>query len=211
MSDRDGLSGARSSLLLAGLNAAIDGVEIGPSVGSCGTAAHLGHAIFVTDIERDALLANSRELALRHELRACWSAPFHSKDGTVLGTLALYYRERRGPTEHDRATVKFVGNTAAVIVENARLHSRLKDLNDSARLAADAGGPGFFTWEIATDQVRWHNERPYAIFGHLPLRGAGDCAQAARLSLACAVQGSCDGLRNLPCCRPRALPAAPCA
>lgn len=150
---------------------AIDGAEIGPCAGSCGTAAYFGHAIVVPDIERDPLWADYRELALAHGLRACWSTPFVAKDRSVLGTLALYYREARSPSEDDRAIVKLVGSTAAVIIENARLHARLKDLNHRARLAADAGNLGFFTWEIESDTVSWQNDRPYGIFGISPADG----------------------------------------
>jgi PAS domain-containing protein len=165
--DEDGkhLRHGAAPSLPAAYNGAIDGIAIGPCVGSCGTAAHFGHAIVVTDIARDDLWKDFRELALGYGLRACWSTPFHSKDGTVLGTLALYYREPRGPSELDRETVRVVGSTAAIIVENARLHAQLKDLNHRARLAADAGGIGFFTWEIESDTVTWQNERPYEIFG----------------------------------------------
>ena len=152
-------------------NAAIDGIEVGPRVGSCGTAAHFGHAIVVTDIERDPLWADFRELALSHGLRACWSTPFLAKDRKVLGTLALYYREPRGPSENDREIVTLLGHTAGLIVENTRLHERLKDLNYRARLAADAGGLGFFSWEVGTDSVSWHNDRPYEIFGIPPAEG----------------------------------------
>jgi PAS domain S-box-containing protein len=151
--------------LPAEYNQAIDGIAIGPAVGSCGTAAHFGHSIFVTDIARDPLWANFRDLALGHGLRACWSTPFLSKDGRVLGTFALYYREPRGPSENDRDTVKLIGHTAGLIVENTRLYAELRDLNKRARLAADAGGLGFFTWEIASDAVTWQNDRPYEIFG----------------------------------------------
>jgi GAF domain-containing protein len=113
-------------------NEAIDGLEIGPNVGSCGTAAHFGHAIVVTDIERNPLWADYRGLALQHGLRACWSTPFLAKDGSVLGTLALYYREPRGPTESDRNTVKMIGNAAAIVLENARLQSQLRQLRESS-------------------------------------------------------------------------------
>jgi PAS domain-containing protein len=152
-------------------NAAIDGIEIGPYVGSCGTAAHFGHAIVVTDIARDPLWNDFRDLALAHGLRACWSTPFHSADGRVLGTLALYYREPRGPSELDRETVKLIGSTAAIVVDNALMHAQLKDLNHRARLAADAAGLGFFTWEIDSDTVSWQNDRPYEIFGISPSDG----------------------------------------
>jgi PAS domain-containing protein len=152
-------------------NEAIDGIEIGPGVGSCGTAAHFGHAIVVTDIERDPLWADFKDLALAHGLRACWSTPFLSREGKVLGTLALYYREARGPSEKDRETVKLIAATTGLVVDNARLHEQLEDLNHRARLAADAGGLGFFTWEIGSDAVTWQNERPYEIFGISPSEG----------------------------------------
>src|ERR1035437_6911341 len=54
---------------------AINGIVIGPSEGSCGTAAHRGKQVIVSDIASDPLWANYRELALANSLRACWSTP----------------------------------------------------------------------------------------------------------------------------------------
>ncbi|HSG22559.1 MAG TPA: PAS domain-containing protein, partial [Azonexus sp.] len=71
--------------------AAIDGVEIGPSVGSCGTAAYLGEAVFVADIASNPLWADYADLALRNGLAACWSSPILSSLGKVLGTFAVYW------------------------------------------------------------------------------------------------------------------------
>src|SRR3954471_5877303 len=47
---------------------AIDGGEIGPCAGSCGTAAYLGEPVYVTDIESDPLWADYRHVALSHGL-----------------------------------------------------------------------------------------------------------------------------------------------
>jgi GAF domain-containing protein len=165
--DEDGkhLRHGAAPSLPAAYNAVIDGVEIGPDVGSCGTAAFVGHAIFVTDIGRDPLWTNFRTLALQHGLRACWSTPFFSKDASVLGTLAVYYREPRGPSEREREIIRHIGGTAGLVVENARLSSRIRDLSDGAQLLAAVGGLGFFVWDVETDNVRWENERPYEIFG----------------------------------------------
>ena len=146
-------------------NAAVDGLAIGPASGSCGTAAYFGHAIVATDIQRDPLWAQFRQLAQEHGLRACWSTPFLSPDGTVLGTMALYYRVPRGPTERDREIVKVLGATVALVLANARLQATLRDQAERAQLAARAGGLGFFTWDIAADTVTWQNDRPYEIFG----------------------------------------------
>src|SRR5690606_30203855 len=51
---------------------AIDGLRIGPSVGSCGTAAFLGKRVIVDDIATDPLWADFQDIALGHNLRACW-------------------------------------------------------------------------------------------------------------------------------------------
>ncbi len=68
---------------------AIDGAVIGPSVGSCGTAAYRGEPVIVSDIATDPLWVDYRDLALSHGLRACWSTPILASDGRVLGTFAI--------------------------------------------------------------------------------------------------------------------------
>src|SRR5580704_16248248 len=47
----------------------IDGVSIGPGVGSCGTAAHSGKPVVVSDIANDRLWKDFHQLALPHGLK----------------------------------------------------------------------------------------------------------------------------------------------
>src|SRR5271170_2829662 len=49
---------------------ATDGLAIGPSAGSCGTAAYRREAVFVPDIHSDPLWANFRAFAIPAGLRA---------------------------------------------------------------------------------------------------------------------------------------------
>ncbi len=77
----------------------IDGIEIGPKVGSCGTAAWRREPVFVKDVLADPLWENYRELALRFGFRSCWSTPIMGADGLVLGTFGLYSDAPREPTE----------------------------------------------------------------------------------------------------------------
>src|SRR5262245_39504312 len=49
-------------------NAAVDGIRIGPSVGSCGTAAYGRRPVVVSDIATDPLWADYRDIALAHGL-----------------------------------------------------------------------------------------------------------------------------------------------
>ena len=77
---------------------AIEGLAIGPNVGSCGTAAFRGEPVYVSDIASDPLWHDFRDLALRHGLRACWSTPIKRSDQRMLGTFAVYYTTPRLPT-----------------------------------------------------------------------------------------------------------------
>src|SRR4029077_19633567 len=69
--------------LPAAYTKAIDGAFIGPSVGSCGTAAYRAEQVIVSDIATNPLWADFRDLALTHQLRACWSTPIFSSEGKV--------------------------------------------------------------------------------------------------------------------------------
>ena len=80
---------------------ALDGLAIGPSVRSCGTAAYRREPVYVSDIASDPLWASCAELALSHGLRACWSSPILSRSGEVLGTFGMYYRQPRRPNPRD--------------------------------------------------------------------------------------------------------------
>ena len=101
-------------------NAAIDGIEIGPEVGSCGTAAFHDRTVSVFDIANNPLWANFKELALQHGLRACWSTPIHGTSGKVLGTFANYYKVVRDPSPVDRELTEMITRTAAMAIEQDR-------------------------------------------------------------------------------------------
>ena len=104
---------------------AIDGAEIGPCVGSCGTAAFRGRPVFVSDIERDPLWGDFKGLALAHDLRACWSTPILTAGPKVLGTFAMYHREPREATVRDLVLVDLVTHTAAMVIDRKRAQEEL--------------------------------------------------------------------------------------
>jgi diguanylate cyclase (GGDEF)-like protein len=101
--------------------AAIDGAPIGPAAGSCGTAAHRGEEVIVTDIASDPLWRDYSRLALAHGLLACWSRPILARDGRVLGTFALYYREIRGPSPCHRAAIERCVQLCSIAMEHDQL------------------------------------------------------------------------------------------
>src|SRR5882672_1200620 len=106
--------------------AAVDGVEIGPCVGSCGTAAYRKEQVIVSDIATDPLWANYRELALAYGLRSGWSTPILSSDGSVLGIFGIYGREPRSPTPQHQHTIKQITHMASIAIERKQAAESLR-------------------------------------------------------------------------------------
>ncbi len=105
---------------------AIEGVTIGPAVGSCGTAAYLQQRVIVEDVATHPAWARYRHLALPHGLRACWSSPIFSPARAVLGTFAMYYREPRGPTPQEVVWVDAATHLAALAIGRERADQALR-------------------------------------------------------------------------------------
>jgi PAS domain S-box-containing protein len=125
-------------------NAAIEGVAIGPNVGSCGTAAFLDQRVIVDDIQTDPLWVDFKDLAAAAGLRACWSQPIHGTRGEVLGTFGIYHREVRAPGAEDIAFIESAAELAAIAIvrqgeqdalarSEARALQALQVENDTAR------------------------------------------------------------------------------
>lgn len=107
---------------------ALDGVPIGPTCGSCGTAAYRGEPVMVEDIATDPLWAEFRHLALPHGLCACWSSPIKSSSGRVLGSFAFYYRRPRGPSRFHKRLVSVSVHLCALALEREESRSRIRQL-----------------------------------------------------------------------------------
>lgn len=135
----------------------VDGVAIGPKSGSCGTAAFLATPTIVVDIENDERWDQFFHLALPHGLRACWSVPLLSTNGCVLGTMALYSRERRGPSEWEFESVALLANTASLIIERYRETQERNRAELRLRSLVNA-----------TNAIVWTTSREVKVFTPLP-------------------------------------------
>jgi two-component system, cell cycle sensor histidine kinase and response regulator CckA len=162
--DQDGVtmrSSAAPSLPQAYCRA-IDGVKAGPCAGSCGTAIYRKQAVVVSDIGSDPLWVDCRDLALSHQLRACWSTPIASQDGNVLGTFAIYYREPRTPDAQHLQLIAHATHLAALAIERDRDQTQLRVAENRYRTLVErlpaityvaelgAGGP----WHYVSPQIQ---------------------------------------------------------
>jgi diguanylate cyclase (GGDEF)-like protein/PAS domain S-box-containing protein len=136
---------------------ALEGVPIGPEVGSCGSAAYFGKPQLATDLDTDPRWQPFKTRPLEVGLRACWSTPIMAKDGRVIGTFAFYFRECRAPSRWHQRIVDACVDLSALAIERkearaqiARLayydmltglpnRARLRDLISEATEACAAG------------------------------------------------------------------------
>ncbi|SMF47743.1 PAS domain S-box-containing protein/diguanylate cyclase (GGDEF) domain-containing protein [Xaviernesmea oryzae] len=106
----------------------IDGIRIGPEVGSCGTAAWRRSPVFVKDVLADPLWQDYRELAIRFGFRSCWSTPILAPDGRVLGTFGLYSDSPREPTDLELELTAMATDIAGIAIERARNEERIRHM-----------------------------------------------------------------------------------
>ena len=105
--------------------AALDGVAIGPAVGSCGTAMFRKRLVVVDDIQSDPLWAPYTGLVAPYGLRACWSTPIFLERQQVLGSFAMYYREPRAPGRDDLRLIGVATHLAGLALERTRREGEL--------------------------------------------------------------------------------------
>src|SRR6195256_3383174 len=150
---------------------AIDGIFIGPSVGSCGTAAHRAQQVIVSDIATDPLWADFRDLALSHSLRACWSTPIFSSEGRVIGTFAMYYREPRSPSAREQDTIKHITHLAGVAIQRKLAETARRESESYLAEAQRLSHTGSWAWAPATGEIRYWSEETYRVLGFDPEAG----------------------------------------
>ena len=107
---------------------ALDGIAIGPDVGSCGSAAFHGKAVLATDIDTDPRWQPYKTMPLEVGLRACWSTPIKAKDGRVIGTFAFYFKACRGPSRWHQRIVDACVQLCALAIERKEARTQIARL-----------------------------------------------------------------------------------
>jgi diguanylate cyclase (GGDEF)-like protein/PAS domain S-box-containing protein len=101
-------------------NNAINGIEIGPNIGSCGAAAFTCESVIVEDIEHHPNWQDYKALLLKAGLKACWSEPIKDSNQKVLGTFAMYYDTVKSPSEQDLYLIQEAARLASLAIDRSR-------------------------------------------------------------------------------------------
>jgi len=132
----------------------VDGVPIGPTMGSCGTAAYTKQRVIVEDIATSPLWDGIRDLHLKHDLRACWSEPVRAPDGAVIGTLALYYRQPRTPSDPESDLIESAATIAGIAISKNRREQRIRESDERFRTLSENVPGVLYSYIISPDLKR---------------------------------------------------------
>ncbi|MCK0131619.1 PAS domain S-box protein [Flavobacteriaceae bacterium F08102] len=116
---------------------AIDGVEIGSHIGSCGTSVFFKEAVIVDDIARSPLWTSYRDLASKNKLKSCWSFPIFSSDEEVLGTFAVYAHTSRTPKESEIELIRDITRVTSLAIEQHNVNKALQQNTEELAAYAD--------------------------------------------------------------------------
>jgi len=119
-------------------NKAVNGLEIGPMVGSCGSAAFLGERVIVEDIATDPRWVSVKDLALSFNLRACWSEPIFNEEGDVSGTFAMYYDQPHSPDNNELNDISIAAKLAGIAIEREKNIDRLRKFSRAIEQAGES-------------------------------------------------------------------------
>ncbi|WP_394772497.1 PAS domain-containing protein, partial [Mucilaginibacter sp.] len=143
---------------------AIENLPINENVGSCGTAAYLGKKVIVSDIATDPRWADYKELALAHDLRACWSYPVINSDRKVMATLGMYYNEPKKPDEEELKVIERVTAILKIILENRENAEIIAETSLLMTQSQELAHFGNWHWDVQNNVVSW-SDSLYAIYG----------------------------------------------
>jgi len=132
---------------------AIDGLEIGPQIGACGTAAYTNETTIVEDIAKDARFAPVKDFVISFGLRACWSVPIRDSNKKVLGTFAMYHQRPARPRERELRVVEAGAHLAGNAIERLRAEQRLREDAERFDLAEKTASFGVWQVDTRTSQV----------------------------------------------------------
>jgi formate hydrogenlyase transcriptional activator len=109
-------------------------MPVGPKGASCGTAVYRREPVFVADILQESLWDDYRDRVVPYGIRAVWSRPLFTREGTVLGTFAIHYREVRSPDAIDLQMIENAAHIAGIAIERHVQEQALRHERDRLRL-----------------------------------------------------------------------------
>jgi PAS domain S-box-containing protein len=146
---------------------ALEGVAIGPEVGSCGAACFHGETVVSEDIAQDPKWDGYRDLALAHGLRACWSQPVRDAADRVTACLGVYSPRPSSPTDAQRRFLIEAATIAGLAVDRHLKERENAATAERLNLMLEANEDGVWDWDVPSGEV-YLSPRLVAMLGYGP-------------------------------------------
>lgn len=131
-------------------------VQVTPTGGASGAAVHERRQVIVTDFAASHLYPTSSVHAAEAVgLRACWATPFFSQGGRVLGVVAIYCPEARGPTDCEQRVMARIAHLAGIATEGMLAQVALDASETRFRLITESLAGFLFDWDPVTNRLEW--------------------------------------------------------
>ena len=145
---------------------ALDGLTIDECSGSCAAAVFRKTPVFVTNVQTDPLWAELRQFAKDQHIEACWSMPFLSETGDVLGSFALTHTIIAEPTESDVRLMKVAAHLAGITVERFTAHQALISSEEKFSRALEISPDGVVITRVADGKIIEANDACIKMTGY---------------------------------------------
>ena len=144
---------------------AIKNLKIGENIGSCGTSAFLKKPIIVSDISTDPLWKNYKHLALKHDLKSCWSIPILSEKDEVFGTFAIYSSNVKTPTFENIRELNSAVSLAKMAIVKFRMAEEVKKKEESYESLINQANDAILSYTF-DGEIHNFNKATYTTLGY---------------------------------------------
>jgi two-component system cell cycle sensor histidine kinase/response regulator CckA len=125
-------------------------LPIDPLAGACGAAAYRRKRVIVSDVSIDPLYENSGEPVREHGLHSCWSTPIVSREGALLGVIAVYGKRPHVPRQTEINAVEEMARLARIAIEGRKnTEQELISSQDSYRELFENASEIMYTHDLA--------------------------------------------------------------
>ena len=148
-------------------NEPLEGLALTASAGPCGLAALTKAQVIAADLGSDSQWQESliRPLALAHGLRAQWSTPVYSRDGSVLGTFAIFQNHPSNPTRLQQDLITQVTHIASIAIERSLSEEALRRSELQFKTVFDEAGAGIALVDLKGETLIRNNRALQKMLG----------------------------------------------
>jgi diguanylate cyclase (GGDEF)-like protein/PAS domain S-box-containing protein len=111
----------------------MDHLEIGLGNWSCGVAIQTEKTKIVDDIANSDIWQLHRQTPLRYGMHSCWSVPIKTAFNTLLGTVDLYHRDQRQPSDDEQTLIMDAMHVIALAIDKKNMEHSLATSEDRYR------------------------------------------------------------------------------